>query len=1058
MAWRPSPSTTLVVGIAIALVGNMATNTVSVNRPWWPVTVWVAVAALVVAAVLLEKRRAPGALGQEEDLPALVDHLATVVRKQWRDEVARRSLNDPYPLPVRWDPAPADLVASWADITRLAVDGVGRPRGEDRTAWAPSADELVGDDLIEIWRRVPTGRLVVLGAPGTGKTMLLARFVVDVLDPTARVKGTPVPVLVSAASWNPNDQDLPTWLAERLAVDHPALDRRTAGGTSLLRRLLDEGLVLVVLDGLDEIPERLRSRAVAEMNAWLAGGARLVVSSRTDAYREATRPPGGAEVTLTGAAGIRLRPLDTADVVSYLRSSAGGPAGERRWDRVAAALAGSGPLATTMVTPLMATLARIVHNPPPGVDPGSVPSPDVLVGLPDREAIEQHLFDGFVPAAYRRHPGGPTRWRADHAHEWLEHLAHHLEHHRAASPDLAWWQLHLRPAPRAPSPVVGLAAAGSLSAVAGIASGFLYGSAYSHTTIVTLSFFLVPGLTVCVTTSLVFGVVRWLTGQFGAAISASAVTGIAGGLAIGVIGDVTDLMSPMPLLLISIGLATGFAHPDRRGELSAVSAGMWFGAVALVAYTALYSLRTDLPDALHEASAVAVRAGLLLLAGITLDTARNGQRPRWSALLAFAVVMGAVRGFTMWLSRDERYGAIVTDDHVVIAVLAGSTNLVLTGAIALIAILVARGIGDDRPHPWGALPLATTMVVFAQALRYGLPNGVAVALLGLVVCLSARRAVRAPRARAVLAVGRGVSVVVLGVVTAGIYGFEAAVVEALAAIAFILAFRLAARAREPRDWLTSPLLAGLSYGFVHVLFDSPEYGLAVGVVVGLVVELAASHLPARAPAQELRLAKRGLLPGALVAAVVSAVLLWRYGPVTACVIGATVGCAVGLAYGVEVPRRVTAVRTPARVLARDRGVFLVVFAATVLTIAVTTGFVAGSGEEFNTGAGLVGGLSYGVATGVLIATGRAQWLHYLVTRCALALTGRAPWRLMAFLEDAHTVHGVLRQNGATYQFRHLEVQRRLAATYAATSARRGTAGTPAATPRGSARPSPRPTR
>jgi hypothetical protein len=34
---------------------------------------------------------------------------------------------------------------------------------------------------------------------------------------------------------------------------------------------------------------------------------------------------------------------------------------------------------------------------------------------------------------------------------------------------------------------------------------------------------------------------------------------------------------------------------------------------------------------------------------------------------------------------------------------------------------------------------------------------------------------------------------------------------------------------------------------------------------------------------------------------------------------------------------------------------------------------------------------------------------------------------MTFLDDAHCKHGVLRQVGAVYQFRHLEFQRRLAA-------------------------------
>ena len=40
---------------------------------------------------------------------------------------------------------------------------------------------------------------------------------------------------------------------------------------------------------------------------------------------------------------------------------------------------------------------------------------------------------------------------------------------------------------------------------------------------------------------------------------------------------------------------------------------------------------------------------------------------------------------------------------------------------------------------------------------------------------------------------------------------------------------------------------------------------------------------------------------------------------------------------------------------------------------------------------------------------------------------RLPWQLMAFLADAHQ-RGVLRQAGAVYQFRHIELQHRLANT------------------------------
>jgi hypothetical protein len=55
-----------------------------------------------------------------------------------------------------------------------------------------------------------------------------------------------------------------------------------------------------------------------------------------------------------------------------------------------------------------------------------------------------------------------------------------------------------------------------------------------------------------------------------------------------------------------------------------------------------------------------------------------------------------------------------------------------------------------------------------------------------------------------------------------------------------------------------------------------------------------------------------------------------------------------------------------------------------------------------------------------------QWGGWLLARTWLALTFRLPWRLGAFLRDAHR-RGVLRNEGGVYQFRHARLQDRLAA-------------------------------
>jgi hypothetical protein len=59
------------------------------------------------------------------------------------------------------------------------------------------------------------------------------------------------------------------------------------------------------------------------------------------------------------------------------------------------------------------------------------------------------------------------------------------------------------------------------------------------------------------------------------------------------------------------------------------------------------------------------------------------------------------------------------------------------------------------------------------------------------------------------------------------------------------------------------------------------------------------------------------------------------------------------------------------------------------------------------------------------ASFRMVWPWYELARILLAMNKSLPWRLMDFLTDAYQ-RGVLRQVGIIYQFRHIELQHRLA--------------------------------
>jgi transcriptional regulator with XRE-family HTH domain len=353
------------------------------------------------------------------------DELAQAVGARWQREEELRQIQDPFPLPVRWQLAPEHLMDHWPNICDAPAGGTAEPL------------DLAGqlDDVVRTYERIPSKRLVVLGRAGSGKTILTLRFVLDLLK--NRGYADAVPVIVSLGSWNPTTATLRDWLTGQLTRDYPGLAAPGPGGSTLAAALVQTGRILPVLDGFDEMAGGLHRAALEALNA---DRMPLLLTSRPTEYADAV----AATDVLTWAACVELTDLTRTDLNDYLPRSTrkATPTGsDTVWDPVLTELRdhpqspASANLAAVLTTPLMVALARAIYSDIPGRDPSALLDIDRF-GTP--EAIEDHLLGTFIPTVYRPQPDR-RRWDPDRAHHWLSNLAKHLD--RLGTRDIAWWQL-----------------------------------------------------------------------------------------------------------------------------------------------------------------------------------------------------------------------------------------------------------------------------------------------------------------------------------------------------------------------------------------------------------------------------------------------------------------------------------------------------------------------------------------------------------------------------------------------------------------------------------------
>ncbi|MGW6528501.1 NACHT domain-containing protein [Streptomyces venezuelae] len=361
------------------------------------------------------------------------------LRHQERDAVAMAGLLARAVLQAE-SRARAQLLGQ--DSTTIDVRFGARPATTRNAAGAAEEGRL--SEVASYYQRLRPGRLVITGGPGAGKTVLAVELILALLE--NRKPEDPVPVRLSLTSWttlpaSPRgvgrvaaNRDpgvaahaVRAWICRHLVDTYAGISPTTAAA------LMDAGLILPVLDGLDEMaaedtpgygsPAR---QALSVLNAFQQGRSKapMVLTCRSEQYEALA----AVQVWAQDAARIEITQVSHAQVRQFVHERVESTA---RWECLLDALdrAPSSALVRALSTPWRLTMAVTTYEQRDAATGEYLREPEDLLTpvLGTDHAVRDHLLGLFLQDAItrRRAPRGGT-YAPGQVRAWLGVLATYL--------------------------------------------------------------------------------------------------------------------------------------------------------------------------------------------------------------------------------------------------------------------------------------------------------------------------------------------------------------------------------------------------------------------------------------------------------------------------------------------------------------------------------------------------------------------------------------------------------------------------------------------------------
>ncbi|GBL11617.1 hypothetical protein MSj_03124 [Microcystis aeruginosa Sj] len=193
---------------------------------------------------------------------------------------------------------------SWVNRSPLEADRRLQIDGEDCGILDPNKM------LIETFGRDDIGgKLLILGAPGSGKTTALLSLAEQLVCGALAQPKTVIPVLFELSTWRDDKQSIHDWLIEQLYDLHGGNRKR-----KIYEQWLERQILLPLLDGLDELGLERQKKCTDKLNEFAKKYSQMVVCCRVKEFET-------VNIKLHNLRGaVCLQPLSDGQIEAYLHS------------------------------------------------------------------------------------------------------------------------------------------------------------------------------------------------------------------------------------------------------------------------------------------------------------------------------------------------------------------------------------------------------------------------------------------------------------------------------------------------------------------------------------------------------------------------------------------------------------------------------------------------------------------------------------------------------------------------------------------------------------------